>query len=197
MERCDTPDFFSNEDCHKDVYKHVKIDERVINQCMKDSGGTEGDKSNAFLDAELEAQTKRGVVVLPTAFVNTAAIRGKLSTNNVFTAICAGYLSGTKPDVCDQCEDCPDKLTCATEGVCTATKHGGVSFKVFFLSMLSVAAMVGLGGFYYYRKSQDEMRAQVRGILAEYMPLEDQEGGGLDVNPAVDFAKQAGENLIS
>jgi len=41
------------------------------------------------------------------------------------------------------------------------------------------------------------MREQVRGILAEYMPLEDQDGGGnIDINPAMEFSRRAGENLI-
>jgi hypothetical protein len=33
-------------------------------------------------------------------------------------------------------------------------------------------------GYWHYNKTRDDMREQVRGILAEYMPLEDQDGGG-------------------
>ena len=32
---------------------------------------------------------------------------------------------------------------------------------------------MGGGGFWYYRRTQNAMRAQVRNILAEYMPLDD------------------------
>ena len=80
-----------NEDCVNDAYKHSKVDGSVIDRCMKDSGGLESDAANAFLDLELSAQNARGVVVLPTAFVNTAAIRGALTVSNVFSAICAGF----------------------------------------------------------------------------------------------------------
>jgi len=43
---------------------------------------------------------------------------------------------------------------------------------------------MGTAGFMYWKKSQREMRDQVRGILAEYMPLDDgnvsvgRDGGG-------------------
>jgi len=52
----------------------VWVDDLRVGRCMKDSGGIDNDKSNAFLNSELDAQSQRGVVVLPTAFVNTAAI---------------------------------------------------------------------------------------------------------------------------
>ena len=39
-------------------------------------------------------------------------------------------------------------------------------------------------------RSQDEMREQVRGILADYLPLEDQEG-------AMDFAGGRSTSLVS
>jgi hypothetical protein len=198
MERCDSEDIFNNEACCNDVMKKVGVDHLKIEQCMKDSGGVENDNVNTFLDTELAAQEKRGVVVLPTAFVNTAAIRGALSINSVFTAICAGYLAGTRPAVCE-CTSCPNILECAsTGGMCAAAgKKGGVSMHTFVFSLVGVAVLVSIGGVYYYRKSQADMREQVRGILAEYMPLEDTEGEMAgDINPATEFAKRAGQTLI-
>ena len=44
--------------------------------------------------------------------------------------------------------------------------------------LLIVGAFAG-AGFWYYQRSREEMRDHVRGILAEYMPLEDQDGNGL------------------
>jgi len=197
MERCDTEDIFNNEACYNDVMKKVGIDHLKVEQCMKDSGGVDEDNVNTFLETELEAQNQRGVVVLPTAFVNTAAIRGALSIGSVFTAICAGYLVGTRPEVCE-CTSCPDIADCAlNKGVCNSSGKSGVSVHMFIFSLVAVAGVVGLAGGYYYRKSQADMREQVRGILAEYMPLEDQEGGiGSDINPATEFAKRAGQTLI-
>lgn len=191
MDRCDTPNFFSNDDCIYDAYKRSGVDQRVVDQCMKDSGGTENDVSNAFLDSELDAQTQRGVVILPSAFVNTAALRGSLTVPNVFSAICAGYLLGTEPKICKLCDVCPDKETCAVKGYCTGGSGGSkkVSMHFYILSLLAIVASLSFAGIFYYRKSQEDMREQVRGILAEYMPLEDQEGDGTDVNPAMAFAR--------
>jgi len=190
--RCDSPDFFTNDDCIRDAYKHAKVDDRVIDQCIRDSGGTEGDVKNMFLDTELETQVKQGVVVLPTAFVNTAALRGALTVPNIFAAICAGYLDGTEPDICTLCETCADKSGCAQTGKCEGAGGDKVSFKTYILSLILVGGVLGGVGFLYYQRSQEEMRDQVRGILAEYMPLEDQEANGhaQHLNPAVDFARK-------
>lgn len=199
-ERCDTPDFFTNDDCIRDAYKRAKVDDRIVDQCMRDSGGLEKDAPNAFLDTELDAQSQRGVVILPTAFVNTAALRGALTVANVFSAICAGYLTGTEPEVCTKCDTCPDKAVCAMNGECNLDNISGgkkVSFHAYVLSLIAVVGVLGGLGVLYYRRSQEEMREQVRGILAEYMPLEDQEADGSDVNPAMDFARKHGNTQIS
>jgi len=198
-----------NDDCVKDAYKHAKVDQALIDGCMKDSGGLEKDASNAFLDLEISSQTERGVVVLPTAFFNTAAIRGSLSVNNVFTAICAGYSEGTTPTICAQCANCGDPASCITnKGKCTSGGGGSsnsdsVSKHTFLTSMFMVVALFSGLGFWHWKRTREEMRDQVRGILAEYMPLEDQGDGGSSAeggmlgNP-MDFAKRAGTaSLIS
>lgn len=180
--RCASPDYFMNEDCVADCYKHAGVEADKINRCMIDSGGLENDAPNAFLDLEIAAQTERGVVVLPTAFVNTAAIRGQLSSNSIFHAICAGYAEGTVPKICEQCASCSDPTTCVTEGKCSGNYGGGgsssgsVSTHTFATSMLMVIAVFGGLGYWHYNKTRENMREQVRGILAEYMPLEDNDG---------------------
>jgi hypothetical protein len=193
MERCNSPDYFMNEDCVKDCYKHAGVNADKINRCMIDSGGLENDAPNAFLDLEIAAQTERGVVVLPTAFVNTAAIRGQLSSNTVFHAICAGYAEGTKPSICDKCATCSDPVTCVSKGVCTSKGSPAttsVSAHTFAFSMFFVIALFGGAGYWHYNKTREDMREQVRGILAEYMPLEDQEAE-VGQSP-MDFARKGG-----
>lgn len=188
MERCNTPDYFMNEDCVRDCYKHAKVDADKINRCMSDSGGLEQDRANAFLDLEIAAQQERGVVVLPTAFVNTAAMRGHLSSSSVFHAICAGYAEGTKPDICDKCGSCSDAVACVTggggcpTGGATSTS-GQVSTHTFGLTIFFVVAAFAGVGYWHYNKTREDMREQVRGILAEYMPLEDQDTNGEGGNP--------------
>lgn len=193
--RCGYDKFFKSEDCILDVYKHAKINGAAISRCMRDSGGVEKDQPNALLEAEIDVQTKRGVVVLPTAFVNTAAIRGALTVGNVFTAICAGFKAGTAPTICDQCASCGDPADCVrSKGVCKkggrrSHESGGVSTSTFVLSLIFVMGIFGGVGAWYYKKTREDMRDQVRGILADYMPLEDQDAGG---GSPMDFARKGG-----
>jgi len=193
-DRCNTPDYFMNDDCVKDCYKKAKIDGASINQCMKDSGGLEKDGRNQLLDAEIEAQSERGVVVLPTTFVNTAAMRGQLSAKSVFSAICAGYAEGTTPAICEKCSGCTDTVQCvANKGKCNSginesSSDGQVSTHMFGFTIFFLTAFFAGTGYWHYNKTRDDMREQVRGILAEYMPLEDQDGDG---NP-MEFAMRGG-----
>jgi hypothetical protein len=38
--RCGNSDYFTNDDCIKDVYKHSKVDGKLIGNCIADTGGT-------------------------------------------------------------------------------------------------------------------------------------------------------------
>jgi len=202
-ELCDDPDFFAVEDCVKDAYKAAGIDGSLIDQCMSESGGLEADAPNDLLEEEINSQTSRGVVVIPTAFVNTAAIRGKLTPSEIFTAICAGFQDGTAPDICAQCSGCPDASTCVDVGYCSSGASSpqitkGVSSGTFAFSMFVVVGAFAGMGFMYYKKTQEQMRDQVRGILAEYMPLEDESGGAGHMGSPMDFARGGGTtSLIS
>ena len=201
MERCDSEEYFMNEDCAKDAIAHAQVDYDRIHRCMEDSGGLESDKSNSMLDYEIAAQTNRGVVVLPTAFVNTVPLRGMLTAPSVFNAICAGFLDGTQPDICKTCSGCPDVSTCVSKLECEGAfspegvGRKGVSKRVFALSLLGVCTVFGAAGYLHWKKTREDMRDQVRGILAEYMPLE----GGEDESNPMDFAnnKNDGASLIS
>lgn len=207
-ERCAVkPEYFADQKCIQDVYKVTKIDGKGIEQCMIDSGDTTLDRTNAKLDAELTAQSQRGVVVIPTAFVNTAAIRGALNVNNIFTAICSGYVDGSTPEACMQCAGCPDPITCVKNGICSVNNNkqksngGGISTSFFMMSMLTVVGLFTALGAWHYKRTREDMREQVRGILAEYMPLEDNEDGRMNgkIGSPMDFAHGGGvtTSLIS
>ena len=197
MDRCNNADYFMNENCVKDCYKLAKVDGKKIEACMEDSGGLVSG-GNQFLDEELEEREKKGVVILPTTFVNTAAMRGQLSVKNIFTAICAGYSDGTTPLICDQCSGCSDTIECVTNGgKCNSGVHasatkGQVSTHTFGFTIIFMAAAFAGVGYWHYQKTRDDMREQVRGILAEYMPLEDQDDGG---NP-MEFAMRQGNTPL-
>lgn len=186
--RCSKMEYFNNDDCIQDAYKHSHIDGELIDRCMTNSGGLEKDTTNSFLEAELKAQTDLGVVIMPTAFVNRVAIRGSMSVSNIFQAVCAGFAHGAVPHICNMCSHCGDAAACVRHGHCT-TKMGGaapsagapegsVSTLHFYGSMLFVICAFSVIGVWHYKKTRDDMREQVRGILADYMPLTDSEEGG-------------------
>lgn len=191
IKRCDTPDFFANEECVKDAFKHSKIDYKRIDQCMNDSGGLTDNAANTLLDREIEAANRRGVVVLPTMFVNSAPLRGALTTNTVFNAICAGFSENTEPSICGTCRGCGDVAQCVSSGQCKSfvgpSQSGGVSKRTFGTTLLFMSMAFGAAGYLHWRKTRDDMREQVRGILAEYMPLE---GGDDEDHSPMDFAKR-------
>jgi hypothetical protein len=198
IERCDTPEYFTNSDCLKDVYKQSKVDANIINRCMTDSGGLEGDVRNTFLDLEIKAQNARGIVVLPTMFVNTVALRGGLTTAAIFNAICAGYLEGTEPSICETCRGCSNASSCVTNGYCDSDYNSsssyaksGISKRTFGLSLFFLSAVFSFAGYIHWKKTREEMRDQVRGILAEYMPLTDgDDDHDNDGSSPLDFARK-------
>jgi len=206
LDRCDTPDYFASKDCANDAMKLAKVDQEAINRCINDSGGTESNSGNTLMDLEMAAQARRGVVILPTVFVNTVALRGALNVESVFNAVCAGFLQGTQPDVCNTCNGCRDVVGCAKKGVCNAKGFGNyddsigggsVSKRTFGVSLLVVCGIFGVAGYLHWKKTREEMRDQVRGILAEYMPLEDG-GENPDDSSPMDFARKGGTtSLIS
>ncbi|GMH99026.1 hypothetical protein TrST_g8310 [Triparma strigata] len=181
--------------CSNNVMKKVGIDSNTIESCINFSGGITDDVINSKLKGEIDKKIEQGVIIVPTTYVNTVAMRGSISTSSVFNTICAGFLDGTAPEICGSCYNCFDVAGCVHEGYCGGSlppspspsggKKGSVSGATLVLSLLITVGVMGGGGYVYYRRTQREMRDQVRGILAEYMPLDDgQEGGTQMVSKA-------------
>jgi len=188
MFRCDTEDYFTNPECIKDAMDHSGIDGSKIDQCMDESGGLDVDKPNSVLEDELKAKENTGVVILPAAFVNGAAIRGALDFAVIFKAICAGYQVGTEPGICVECSNCADEHKCVVNGYCHSPRSdGAVSNQVFGASMFGLVLFFGCVGFIQWRRSQRQTREQVRSILAEYMPLDEEN----KVSTAIDDETEA------
>lgn len=175
MFRCDTPEYFSNAKCINDAFEHSGADKDKIEKCMTDSGGLEGNVANTLIDAELANKENRGVVILPQAYVNNAAIRGALEFSTLFRAVCAGFVTGSEPDVCKKCMSCNDQLTCTIEGSCASANgiENAVSSSTFALTLFTLSAFFLLFGTIQYRRTQSNIRNNVRGIVAEYMPLDE------------------------
>mmetsp|Transcript_18486 Transcript_18486/g.40002 ORF Transcript_18486/g.40002 Transcript_18486/m.40002 type:complete len:522 (+) Transcript_18486:153-1718(+) len=171
--RCNTEEFFSSKQCIADAMKRANVDEKKIDQCMSDSGGLEGDVDNILMEGQLLAKDKSGVVILPAMYVNRVSIRGSLELEVVFKAICAGYASGTTPEVCTMCSSCSDQKQCITNGFCGSKKlQESVSPMNMVYAMVGLSAVFCLFSFIQHRRYQSQMQAQVKGIIAEYMPLE-------------------------
>jgi len=174
MYRCQEEDFFASDACVQDAYDHAGVKKSEIDACMVDSGGLEGDVPNQVLDTQLGEREAIGVVIVPSMYVNTAAIRGELEFATVFKAVCAGYEKGTEPGVCKKCANCNDEYHCVTKGKCTSggTGTGGVSFPVFSATLAILVAIFLVFAACQYRRQQLAMRNEVRGIMAEYMPID-------------------------
>lgn len=166
--------FFTNEQCIKDAMQRSGVDYDKVKKCMDDAGGLEGDGENNVLEEELVAREASGVLILPSFFVNQAPLRGALVTSEVFEAICAGFISGSEPPVCQKCGKCGDVNTCVEVGYCPGSgSPNSVSVPVFAASLAGVVVCFGFMGLIQWQRSQRQMRAQVRGIMAEYMPLDE------------------------
>lgn len=173
--RCDTEDYFNNEECVKDCMERSGIKYSKIKICMDDAGGLEGNVPNKVLDEELEKLEAAGVVILPSFFVNNTPLRGAPSTEELFEAICAGFMDGFEPDACKQCNGCDDVEKCVSVGHCPGAVGSldTVSFPVFAGTLAGVVLCFVILGIIQYQRSQRQMRSQVRGIMAEYMPIDE------------------------
>ena len=175
MYRCDTNDYFTNQDCIEDCMKRSSVDKDRIAKCMDDAGGLTENVKNTILEGELTARESAGVVILPSFFVNNAPLRGALTVPEIFEAICAGYAVGSEPVACQKCKSCDDIQKCVVAGHCPGSvdSFDTVSFPVFMGTLIGVVICFGLLGIIQWQRAQRQMRAQVRGIMAEYMPVDE------------------------
>lgn len=170
--RCNTEEYFSSKQCLTDAMKHAGVDVSAVDACMAASGGLEDDVDNQLLEKQLLSKDKSGVVILPAMYVNRVSIRGSLEFPTVFKAICAGYSTGTTPAVCTACSTCNDQTQCLATGACDAGGPTGVSPVNMGAAMVGLATLFCALSYVQHRRYQSQMQAQVKGIIAEYMPLE-------------------------
>mmetsp|Transcript_13321 Transcript_13321/g.32334 ORF Transcript_13321/g.32334 Transcript_13321/m.32334 type:complete len:557 (-) Transcript_13321:167-1837(-) len=174
MYRCNEEDMFMNDKCVADAMAHAGVDKAKMDQCMDDSGGITDDNQNTLMEVQLREKDKSGVVILPAMYVNRVSIRGTLEFQVVFDAICAGYASGTTPSVCEMCAHCPDQKGCITQGFCGSKKlEESVSQMHMVYAMIGLSALFFIVMYVQHRRYQSQMQAQVKGIIAEYMPLDE------------------------
>jgi hypothetical protein len=179
-EFCWDSDYFANEECVKDAYKHSGIDFEQIHTCVEDSGDYTKDVENALLQNSLDTQKEMGIIQSPTLFINhgRTMLWGGFTPKNVLAALCETFAYGDKPHVCYACMMCGDPVACAkrTPMKCLAedgeekenpNAHGGTGGDgagsgkgkkkshwgkwLFGLMLIGGAA----GAFVYYKKQMD------------------------------------------
>eukprot|EP00752_Nemacystus_decipiens_P010339 g9211.t1 len=164
---------FNDEACVARAMKEAGVDKSKVDRCMADSGGTDANVVNTVLENELTEKGKNSIVIVPTVFVNNVAERGGISTPAVLSTICAGYADGTEPEVC-RCRGQPsaEMIDACMNNRSPGGGGGGMSVSGTLFLLVAVVGAMTAGGYVHYQRTQTQMRDQVRGILAEYMPLD-------------------------
>lgn len=185
LNNCDDPDkpgLYTSVPCLDAAMASAGVDKSAIEKCITGSGGLEEDGGNVLLDSALAAKDKTGAVLIPSLYVNKAPVRGMMGFSTVFKAICSGYAGGSEPEICKSCANCHDEEACVKDGACKSgyddsssssisVNSNGISTAAFAVSMVGITLVFGIVGYIVYRRQQLRMRAEVRGILAEYMPV--------------------------
>jgi hypothetical protein len=116
--------------CAAMVFEEVGVDIRQVNQCMEDAGDFWNDGRNIFMDNALEARTQDGIYVAPTAMVNGAVLRGRLTYGSMLTAICWALPDDQDvPAICSEWATC--SALCPTGQTCVLEADQCVEYKVF------------------------------------------------------------------
>merc|ERR1719198_2724677 len=164
------------------------IDSALIDQCVTgDNGGIDGDNANAMLD--LAISDMEDAVSTATLQVSSVDVLSPYNRETVLGEICAGYSIDQKPGVCscagaassnnDAYNLCVERNMEKSGGDGGAVRvrgepeQTGVPIWGVFLIVVGVVGLMLLAMFIYWKRTQQQMRDQVRGILAEYMPLDD------------------------
>eukprot|EP00475_Leptophrys_vorax_P044815 TRINITY_DN9109_c0_g1_i1.p1 TRINITY_DN9109_c0_g1~~TRINITY_DN9109_c0_g1_i1.p1 ORF type:complete len:515 (-),score=142.41 TRINITY_DN9109_c0_g1_i1:644-2188(-) len=190
-----------NFDCSQRVMKSLGINIDIISQCVEASGGyaDQSTQRNSLIDKELDARREMGVYLLPTMIAENVPFQGSmncptpvsLTECDALNFICSGYPQGGAPDACHSADGCPlhqsrdacgncvakdspdrktDSSQCTSENMSTGVSAGGVVGIVFLMTTI-----VALGFFYLHRRSQASMRRELADIMAQYVPLGNEE----------------------
>eukprot|EP00633_Aureoumbra_lagunensis_P000523 CAMPEP_0197292662 /NCGR_PEP_ID=MMETSP0890-20130614/24527_1 /TAXON_ID=44058 ORGANISM="Aureoumbra lagunensis, Strain CCMP1510" /NCGR_SAMPLE_ID=MMETSP0890 /ASSEMBLY_ACC=CAM_ASM_000533 /LENGTH=393 /DNA_ID=CAMNT_0042766767 /DNA_START=422 /DNA_END=1603 /DNA_ORIENTATION=- len=190
---CGTLESFTSSTCINKALRASGASIDVVDACISDSGGADDDGGiNTILENELKTKAQNNIYMIPECIVNTKPIWGALTTANVLNSICQGFSAGDQPQACscqdltfasDEYNKCLSDARSSLYPTDNDSNSGQVSKKTttsnalpwwgVFLLIIAVICVMLLGGLIYWKKTQQQMRDQVRGILAEYMPLED------------------------
>lgn len=178
---CRTPtDFlFNNRACVSDAMSLADVNETDVNRCIEASGGLVKNAPNKIFDLQLNDKETAGAFLIPSIFINKAPIRGELEYATVFRGICAGYAKGYEPTICKHCANCLDEAGCVQQGGrCTAGFYEfgqpTVSIQMFAGVIAGLTLLFCFVVYCWHLRQQRVMNEQIRGIVAEYMPIASQ-----------------------
>lgn len=176
---CDTTLDFMESGCVEGAMMRANVNTNSVDACMFDSGGLEEPSTNRLLEENLDMKEKKGVIIMPSAYVNDVPIRGALDFDVLLKAVCAGYKDGTAPDMCLKCANClAGEHDCIVNNFCPSDAHGGIKTNTFILSLLGMAASFSvLLALVQHRGAQGQLRSQPYGLNTKYMKLEPDKSG--------------------
>jgi hypothetical protein len=147
------------------------------------SGGLETGR-NDVLDQAVKALDRENIVYVPECIVNGVVHYGSVDPPTILASICQGFPLADRPPVCDcaidsRYNDCVARNGAApVAGGGSSSKdpiiaHDGMPWYGVLMLVVAIVVVMLLAGLAYWKRTQRQMRDQVRGILAEYMPMED------------------------
>lgn len=169
---------FRQKSCTDKIMKKYGFDPVQVEKCMQPYG-MNVDAVNPILEKELQKQAELELLRLPALYVDGVHARGKIDPASAFSMICAGFGPHNPPEICSCAQQSTISLVECVKvgGVSNAVLvagNGGLTFGSIAFITLFICATISAAGYVYWRRTQQHMRDQVRSILAEYMPLEEQ-----------------------
>ena len=159
---------FADQTCIVQVMRKAKVSTDTVDACIRDSGGLELNAPNSLLDAALQKMSESGTVRIPSVLVNRVPVRGALRFTETFLAICAGFMDGSQPIICQECQGCPHTVAeCVQNGGSCRAARGGLRISYpLFAGMMGGIIIFFLGmGHVYHRREQRHVRESVRVIM--------------------------------
>ena len=111
----------------------------------------------------------------PTLLINEDQSRGALVTSSILNALCGAYAAGAGPT---ECQGGFVNSSQSSGGSGWGSDSGGASLWVVIVVVVVSLAVFSLAGAILYRRYwKAQMNNEIRSIMANYMPLQD-EGNG-------------------
>lgn len=94
-----------NQKCSSDSQRIAGLNQKLVEDCVMSSYISEKDKlaidlnnNNSILEEEYNIKKQWKIKIIPTVIVNNKTLKGKVNSENLLEAVCAGF--NIKPQVC-------------------------------------------------------------------------------------------------